>query len=241
MSQSEARLDVLARDLQEAVERAARARQNAALIAQFETMQREISDHTARIGTVLPIVLDSPHFALTIDRRTELDDRRQAVRRQMRQVRDVLARDPLQVRQGSLWRDAKSSAAALANELEAALADAYRELLATFDGDDERLLDSLPPGTPGAAEYRTAIRDFETISERAPESLADVTRAVAAGRRLTALRDKLDAESIPAQFQTQWRALRGQGLQLDDITPEFSTWLRERGLARSVVAVYRAR
>ena len=46
MNDPEARLDVLHGELVDAVTRAARARQAAALTAQFETMRREMSAHT---------------------------------------------------------------------------------------------------------------------------------------------------------------------------------------------------
>ena len=117
----------------------------------------------------------------------------------------------------------------------------YGALVTSFQGDDERLLESLPPNALGAAEYRTAIRGLHALGERTPRSLNDVTEMAAAGRRLQRMRDKVGAEAVPEELQAQWLALHRDGLPLADMSPKFTAWLDERGLSRRVVAVYRTR
>jgi hypothetical protein len=54
------------------------------------------------------------------------------------------------------------------------------------------------------------------------------------------LREKVESDAVPEEFQDQWRQVRAAGLPLAEVTDAFVAWLRERGLASSTVLTYRA-
>ncbi len=228
-------LDRQTESLREAVSRASGARADAALLAQFDAMKGAINDATTVIAESMSVLLDSAALELPSDTAASLEERRKWVSAQVAKMRSEITDDPSRVKQGNTWRETRRAFQTLATELEEARALAYDGLLAKFDGDDQQLLATLPPGTPGTPAYRAAIQDFDQLADRTPRSPQEVTEAAAAGRRLVKLREQVESEAVPSEFQEQWRAVRGDGLPLAEITNEFRAWLDSRGLSGSVV------
>lgn len=236
MSRAEGpRLDLLAGALHDAVERASGARSDAALLAQFDAMRGDVDDAARKISESMSVLLDSGTLEMPADTKTALEERRRWVSAQVATIRSAIIEDPARVKQGKAWRETRQAFQTLESELAEARAVAYHEMLAQFSRDDRQLLDTLPPGTPGVPAYRTAIQDFDQLADRLPRSPQEVTEAAAAGRRLAKLREQVETEAVPPEHQEQWRAVRGDGLALAEITNEFRAWLDSRGLARSVV------
>jgi hypothetical protein len=102
------------------------------------------------------------------------------------------------------------------------------------------VFETLPPGITGVRDYRVAIEDFERQRAQRPTTADDVREAAATGRRLKNLREKVEAEAVPEEFQHQWRQVRTVGLPLAELTDAFVAWLRERGLSHATVLTYRA-
>lgn len=237
---SSATLDRLAAELVAAVRRASAAQADAALAAQFEGMQLQIDEAAAEIAECAHVVTRSPLLLIPQEQRENLESRRSWLASQIDRLRSVVAENPAAVRQGPVWRETRQAIDALRKELAAARADSYTALLKEFVVADRELLESVPPGTAGLGEYRRAIEDLESLAARQPRSLDDVVRAAAAGRRLRELREQVERDAVPAEFQDEWRALRASSLRLPALTEEFRAWLDSHGLAKSVVLTYRA-
>lgn len=235
-----ATLDRLAAELLAAVRRASTAQADAALAAQFEGLQLQVDDATAEITECAQVVARSPLLRIPQEERENLESRRSWVVSQIDRLRSVAAENPAAVRQGPVWRETRQAIDALRKELTAARAGSYRALLEEFAAGDRELLESVPPGTAGLVAYRRAIEDLESFATRQPRSLDDVAQAAAAGRRLRELREQVERDAVPAEFQDEWRALREGGLRLPALTDEFRAWLDSHGLAKSVVLTYRA-
>jgi hypothetical protein len=231
-------LDSLAAGLRDAVREAAVARQGFALATELAVLRRDLENVTAPIHACTSVLEDAPQLELAAEQREGLADRRAWVAAQLEKVRAALADDPGSLRRGELWRETRRATGTLAKELEAARAEAYAAFLAGFAAGDAELLAALPATTDAVRDYRAAIAAFEEHRRRPPESPADVTAAAAAGRRLAALREQVEQEAVPPAFQPQWRALRGGGLPLDELTPDFRAWLDEHDHTRSVVLTY---
>jgi hypothetical protein len=232
-----AALDELAAKLRGSVRRAVAGREQAGLVAQFDAMRREVEDALEPIDEALA-ALAAPELSLDEEAATELASRRESVRGQLDNLREALAEDPAMIRQGNVWRATREAIVALKKQAVDVRAEAYRAMLASYADGDRELAESLPPGTAGLAEYRAALRAFEGLVERVPRSAAEVGRAANVGRRLQTLREEVEG-AVPEPFRIQWRDLRGTGLPLTRLTPEFRVWLDERGLAANVVARYR--
>ena len=117
---------------------------------------------------------------------------------------------------------------------------AYVAFLDQFPAGDRELFESLPD-LPGVREYGEAIDGFERERERLPRTVEDVARAAAAGRRLAERRDHVENEAVPpGSCRDAWRALRGEGFPLPELSEQLRAWLEERDLAGSVLLRYRS-
>lgn len=231
-------LDALAAELVQEVERAAAARAQAGLVAEFDGMRTDVEAVLAPISEAA-VVFDSPHLALTAEQKAEVSERQRRLAAQLEKVQAALGQQPEKVRRGELWKETKRAMEALRASLESVRATNYEALLAAFADGDHDLLDSLPSGTPGVNEYRIALNAFERVREQAPQTPQDVATAEAAARRLKDIRERVEADAVPSAFRAQWRALRGAGIPLAALTPEFRQWLEEHGVAENVMIVYR--
>ena len=231
-------LDELTSGLQASVRRAVAGRTQAGLFAEFDTMRDELETAVGPIGEALA-VLGATEMPVGAETRALLDSRRAGLVEQLAKVRETLTHDPAKVRQGTLWRTTRQAIAALRSEALAARDVAFQALLAPFADGDRELADSLPPGTEGLAAYRAALLAFEELAERPPRTAADVAHAAGAGRRLKSLRERVEAGAVPEAFRDYWRELRGAGMPITRLTPEFRAWLDERGLAGNIVVRYR--
>jgi type II secretory pathway component PulJ len=176
---------------------------------------------------------------MTAEQTTEVAERQRWLQAQIEKVHAALEKQPEKIRRGELWKETKRAMDALRTSLEMARASNYDALLAGYAEGDHELLDSLPAGTSGVTEYRTALNVFERVRDRAPQTPHDVATAEAAARRLKEIRERVEADAVPSDFRTQWRSLRGAGIPLSALTPEFRQWLEEHGVAENVMVVYR--
>ena len=232
-------LDSLASELEQRVRHAAAARSGAALAAQFETMRSELESATSEIEECLTVLLDSPSLELP-GAPEDLEQRKAWVAEQLGAVRTKLAENPAAIRQGDLWRSFKRAIETLRSELVEARALAYATFLDQFPAGDRELFESLPPEIPGVREYGEAIDGFERARDRLPRTVEEVARAAAAGRRLAERRDHVENEAVPPEFRDDWRALRGEGLALPELSEPLRAWLEEHDLAGSVLLRYRS-
>ena len=233
---AQSRLDQLADALDREVRHAAALRSKTELAAEFDGMTAALTNETALIETYAGVVA-SESSPLTFEPEVgeSLSQRTEWIVSQVDKVRRVLGEDPMKVRQGKVWGETQRAIKSLRSDLESAVDEAYAHTLDSFRGDDRDVLDTLPPGTSGVARYREAIEEFERLALVRPSSADDVVRAAAAGRRMQAKREEVEAEAVPAQFSAQWRVLRTTGLRLADASPSFLAWLDERGLSGSAV------
>jgi len=231
-------LDDLATQLSTAVRKAVVGRKQAGLVAQFDGMRSALENAAGPIGEALA-VLEAPEFELDEETGNRLAARRQALGLKFEQVREALAAEPEALRRGALWRDTREAITALQGGAMAARAETYRTLLEPYADGDRDLADSLPPDTQDLDEFRKVLSQYEAAVERMPRSADEVARAVATGRRLKEIRERVEARAVPERFRDQWRYLRGPGLPVTGLTPEFRAWLDERGLAANVVLHYR--
>jgi hypothetical protein len=236
---SNATLDSLAAELVREVDRATAARAQAGLVAEFDGMRTDVEAEIAPISEAA-VVFDSSHIALTAEQRAELSERQQWLAAQLDKVRSALDKQPEKIRRGDVWKETKRALQALRASLEGARVTNYEDLLAQFADGDHDLLDSLPAGTPGVNEYRVALNAFERVRERLPQTAQDVAIAEAAAGRLKEIRERVEADAVPDAFRSQWRALRGAGIPLASLTPDFRVWLEEHGVAENVMVVYRS-
>lgn len=234
-------LDRLAAELAREVRHAAGSRANAELVAAFHGMTRDVEVAAAEIEQCAAVLGGPSSLVLPETYPGELRARTEWVQAQISKVRETVEKDPMRVRQGALWRETQKAFNTLRTELLEVLDAAYSSLLDSFGGDDRHVLETLPPGISGERDYRIAIDDFERYATARPTTLEDVRQAVAAGRRLQSLREKVEAEAVPEEFQDQWRQVRTTGLPAAELTDAFMAWLRERGLATSTVLTYRSR
>lgn len=238
---TESDLDRLASDLAREVRDAAVARSNAELVAAFHGMTREVENAAAEIEQCTAILRGRSPLVLPESYPGELQSRTEWILGQIEKVRGTIEKDPMRVRQGTLWRETQRAFNTLRSELIEVLKAAYDALIESFAADDCHVLETLPPGISGARDYRVAIEEFERHAARRPTTADEVREAAAAGRRMKGLREKVEADAVPEEFQDQWRQVRSQGLPLVELTDAFVAWLRERGLANSTVLTYRAR
>ena len=219
---------------------AAGARTNADLVAAFHGMTRDVDTAAVEIERCAAVLRGPSPLVLPEHYPGELRARTEWVQAQIGKVRDTIEKDPMRVRQGALWRETQRAFNTLRTELLEVLDAAYSGLLDSFAADDRHVLETLPPGIAGERDYRIAIDDFERHAATRPTTPEDVKQAAAAGRRLQSLRETVEAEAVPDEFQDQWRQVRTTGLPLAEITDAFAAWLRERGLANSTVLTYSA-
>jgi hypothetical protein len=232
-------LDQLASELSTTVRRASAAREEAGLVAQFDGMRADVEAAIQPIRDGLS-VLEAPELQVSDDAMAQVRSRREWVQAQLAKVRTALEKDPTSIRRGELWRETKKAIEALRGDLRNVQADAYNAMLTQYAERDGELLDSLPPGTTGLVEYRSALGAYERAVERLPTTPTEVAAADAAGRRLREIRERVEAAAVPADLRDQWRALRGSGLPLRELTPEFKEWLSGQGLDASALVVYRS-
>ena len=231
-------LDALAAELVQEVERATAARAQAGLVAEFDGMRTDVETLIVPISEAA-VVFESSHLALTAEQKAEFSARQQWLAAQIEKVNAALEKQPEKIRRGEIWKEMKRAMEALRASLESARAANYEALLAGYADGDHDLLDSLPSGTPGVTEYRTALNAVERVRERAPQTPQDVATAEAAARRLKEIRERVEAAAVPSEFRAQWRSLRGAGIPLAALTPAFRQWLEEHGVAENVMVVYR--
>jgi hypothetical protein len=204
-------------------------------------MTRDVDSAAADIEQLAATLRGPSPLVLPESYPEEFRPRTEWILGQIDKVRSTIEADPMRVRQGTLWRETQRAYGTLRTELEQLLEHTYRSLLESYAADDRHVLDTLPPGIAGTRDYRIAIEDFEQYAARRPTSTEDVRAAAAAGRRLKSLREKVEAEAVPEEFQDQWRQVRLTGLPLLEVTDSFAAWLTERGLASYVVLTYRTR
>lgn len=231
-------LDDLATQLSAAVSQAVVGRKQAGLVAQFDGIRSELENAAGPIGEALG-VLEAAELEVDEETADRLAERREVVRRKFEQIREALADEPETIRRGTLWRDTRQVITALQGHAVTVRAEAYRRMLESYADGDGELADSLPPNTEGLADYRAALRHFEEMAESTPRSANEVARGADAGRRLKDMRERVEARAVPERFRDQWRELRGPGLPVTRLTPEFRAWLDERGVAANVVLHYR--
>lgn len=234
-------LDELAETLLREVRSAAGARAGAEVAAAFDGMTKELNGLAEQLESYGSVVSGRSPLAFSASFSDTLSERRSWVDAQVEKVRGVLADDPMKVKQGKLWAETQRAAKTLRDDLADAIDEAYAEVLTPFQGDDRRILETLPPGTPGVAAYRDAIDEFERVAEVRPTTPDEVTQAAAVGRRMQRQREEVEAQAVPAEFAEQWRLLRTTGLPLTEMTDAFSDWLRERGFASSAVVHFGGR
>lgn len=232
------RLDELAEGLLREVRSAAGARAGAEVAAAFDGMTRELNSLAEQLESYGAVVSGRSPLTFTATFSDTLSERKAWVDAQLEKIRVVLADDPMKVKQGKLWAEMQRAAKTLRDDLAVAIDEAYVEVLMPFRGDDRRILETLPPRTPGVAAYRKAIEEFERLAEVRPSTPEEVTQAAALGRRMQRQREEVEAQAVPTEFSEQWRLLRTTGLPLTDMTDAFSAWLRERGLAGSAVVSF---
>jgi hypothetical protein len=235
------RLDELSEALLREVRSAAGARAGAEVAAAFDGMTKELNNLAEQLESYGAVVSGRTPLAFATTFGDTLSERRAWVDAQLEKVRVHLADDPMKVKQGKLWAETQRAVNTLRDDLAVAIDEAYVEVLAPFQGDDRRILETLPPGTPGVAAYRDAIEEFERLAEVRPSTPEEVTRATAVGRRMQRQREEVEAQAVPAEFSEQWRLLRTTGLPLTEMTDAFSAWLRERGFANSAVVTFGGR
>jgi hypothetical protein len=231
-------LDDLVSELSASVRLAVVGRKQAGLVAEFEGMRSDLENAAGPIGEVL-VVLEVPDLALDEETVERLAARREVVRRRFEQVREALADEPAAIRRGTLWRDTRQAVIGLRGDAVAARAEAYRTLLEPYSDGDRDLANSLPPNTKDLDEFRKVLNQYEATVERIPRSANEVAQAAATGRKLKEIRERVEAGAVPEAFRVQWRDLRGPGLPVRRLTPEFRAWLDERGLAANVLLHYR--
>lgn len=232
-------LDLLAAELVTKVRRAATAQADTALAAQFDGMRLEVDAASTEIAEYAA-VSTSPHLRVSAEHRQSLESRTAWVEAQIARVRTILAEDPRAVRQGKVWRETKQAIEALRKDLVLARDAGYAALLEEFVAGDRQLLETVPPGIAGLREYRAAVETFESTADRRPRSIDDVAQAAAAGRRLRDLRERVERDAVPSEFQDEWRVLRAGGLSLTALTDDFRAWLDSHGLSQAIVLTYRA-
>jgi hypothetical protein len=233
-------LDRLAAELAREVRHASGARANADLVAAFDGMTRDVEAAAVDIERSATVMRGPSPLLFADDFPDAFRPRTEWVQAQIAKVRDTLEKDPMRVRQGSLWGETRRAFTTLREELNVAVDTAYTNLLDSFTADDRRVLETLPPSIAEAHNYSVAIDDFDRFATARPATPDDVTQAAAAGRRLQTLRERVEAEAVPPEFHEQWRLVRTAGLPLTELTDPFVKWLRERGLANSTVLTYRA-
>jgi len=234
-------LDRLAAELAREVRHSAGARANAELVAAFHGMTRELESAVAEIDQCAAVLRGPSPLVLPESYPQQFQTRTEWILAQIDKVRATVETDPMRVRQGTLWRETQRAFNTLRSELIELLDAAYSGLMESFVGDDRHVLESLPPGITGVRDYRMAIEDFERLIGKRPTTADEVRQASATGSRLKGLRDKVEAEAVPEEFQDQWRQVRTVGLPLAELTDAFVAWLRERGLSESTVLTYRTR
>lgn len=235
------RLDELADALHREVRHAAGARADADVAAAFDGMTKELNTVASQLESYGAVASGPSPLKFPPTFAQSLGERKTWVDAQVKKVRHVIAEDPMKVRQGKLWSETQRAASTMRNDLAEAIDEAYNQLLEPFRGDDRDILETLPPRTPGVAEYRDAIDEFDRLAEVRPTSTEEVTAAAAAGRRMQRHREEVEAKAVPAEFADQWRLLRTSGLPLTEMTDGFSSWLREQGFASSTVVTFGAR
>lgn len=238
---AQSELDRLAAELAREVRHAAGARADAELVAAFHGMTREVESAVTEIDQCAAVLRGPSPLVLPESYPGQFQARTEWILAQIEKVRATVETDPMRVRQGTLWRETQRAFSTLRAELNELLDTAYSSLMDSFAGDDRHVLETLPPGITGVRDYRMAIEDFERHMGRRPTTADDVRDAAATGRRLKSLREKVEAEAVPEQFQDQWRQVRTVGLPLAELTDAFVAWLRERGLSHSTVLTYRTR
>lgn len=238
---SSSRLDELAEELDREVRHAAGARTDAKVASTLDGRTKELNTLAAQLEQYAAVVAGPSPLEFPTTLTGLLAERRAWVETQTKKVREVVAEDPMRVQQGKLWSDTQRAVTTLRDDLASAIDDAYSQLLGPFRGDDRDLLDALPPGIPGTAEYRETIDEFERLAEARPTRPEDVAHAAAVGRRLRRHREEVEAQAVPTEFADQWRLVRTTGLPLAEMTDAFSAWLRDRGFASSTVVTFRGR
>lgn len=228
-------IDDLAAELTTAVTRAVAANADAALSAAYAGMSNELETAASAIDTANGVLHGGGELALEQQERDDLETKRGTLAQRLEAVRSQFSRDPVALRRGSVFRDAKTAFDALQSALETHRDAAYQRLLASYADNDRQQLGTLPPSTPGIDDYRRAIDRFEQALQRPPTSGVELTQAVNAGERLRELRAKTEQDAVPAEHRTSWRRLLGPGLPLDELTDDFAQWLRSRGLEDVVV------
>jgi hypothetical protein len=228
-------IDELAAELTTAVNRAVAANADAALSAAYTSMSDEVETAASAIDAANSVLLGGGGLALEPQERDELEAKRDTLAQRLEAVRSQFSRDPVALRRGSVFRDAKTAFDALQSALETHRDASYQRLLGSYADNDRQQLGTLPPATPGIDDYRRAIDRFEQALQRPPTSRAELAQAVNAGERLRELRAKTEQDAVPAEHRTFWRRLLGAGLPLDELTDDFAQWLRSRGLEDAVV------
>jgi hypothetical protein len=235
-----AALDRLAAELAREVRLASAARSSAELVAAFHGMTSEIDSAAADIEQCTATLRGPSPLVVPASYPEDFRGRTDWILTQIAKVRKTIEADPMRVRQGTLWRETQRAYNTLRTELQQLLDTAYQTLLESYAADDRRVLETLPPGITGTRDYRVVIEEFDDHASRRPTSPEDVRAAVAVGRRLKNLRERVEAEAVPEEFQEQWRQVRADGLPFAELTDAFAAWLTERGLADSVLLTYRA-
>ena len=159
------RLDELADALHREVRHAAGARADAEVAAAFDGMTKELNTVASQLESYGAVVSGPSPLKFLPTFAQSLGERKTWVDAQVKKVRDVIAEDPMKVRQGKLWSETQRSARTMRNDLAEAIDEAYHQLLEPFRGDDRDILETLPPRTPGVAEYRDAIDEFDRLAE----------------------------------------------------------------------------
>jgi hypothetical protein len=233
-------LDALAAELGAVVTRARAAAQDAALLADLETIGTEVAAATEPISEAMSVLYDSPLISLKPNEASELRRKQRSLGTQLSSFEYQFHEDPTKLRRGTVWRDARQAINQLLQELERLRDEHYQALLAPYPDDDRDHLQGLPGHTAGVDEYQKAVEAFERALTTTPRGPQSVERAVAAGERLRDCRTKIESEAIPAEFRIHWRQLRGDGLALSDLSEELRAWLSEHGIEHDVVLKLRA-
>jgi hypothetical protein len=234
-SQAAPSIDELAEELTTAVNRAVAANADAALSAAYTSMSDEVETAASAIDAANSVLHGGGELALEQQEREDLETKQDTLAQRLEAVRSQFTRDPVALRRGSVFRDAKTAFDALQSALETHRDASYQRLLASYADNDRQQLGTLPPSTPGIDDYRRAIDRFQQALQRPPTSPAELTQAIKAGERLRELRAKTEQDAVPAEHRSSWRRLLGPGLPLDELTEDFAQWLRSRGLEDAVV------
>jgi hypothetical protein len=240
MPTTESELDRLASELALEVRDAAAARTNSELVSMLDAMTKEVDATATAIQQTAAVLRGPSPLTLPPSYADDIRGRNDWVAGQVAKVRAAVESDPMRVRQGKLWSDTQKAFNTLRAEVVAVLSTAYGELLDSYASDDRQVLETLPPGVTGARDYSAVIGEFEQHRSQTPQTLDSIRAAVAVARRLKDLRERVESESVPEQFQDEWRQIRTTGLPLTKVTDEFMVWLRDPDLAKAIVLTYGA-